>query len=98
MGVGSTVEFTDWATDILNRAQQAAARFNPEVKIRLASTTAGVEAVLAAEQDPTDRPVPCGEMTLYVEAGLEGLVDCKEPHDQLVLRPTGSFPNPKGEH
>ncbi|MCJ7831991.1 MAG: hypothetical protein MUP92_00910 [Actinobacteria bacterium] len=93
-----TVEFTEWATEILNRAQQAAVRFNPGVKIRLARTESGVEAILAEEPEATDQAVTCGEMTLFVEQGLEGLVDCKEPHDQLVLRPAGSFPNPKGEH
>jgi len=36
-------------------------------------------------------------MTLYVEHGLEGLVDVEEPHDHLVLRPAGSIPNPR-EH
>ena len=28
--------------------------------------------------------------TLYAEAGLEGIVDVVEPHDQLILRPPGS--------
>ena len=34
---------------------------------------------------------------LFVEDGIEGLVDVVEPHDQLVLRPIGSAPNPR-EH
>jgi hypothetical protein len=83
------VEFTDWARDILNRSQQAAARFNPDAKIRLASTAAGVEALLTDRPDPTDRPVRVDEVTLYLEDGLEGLVDVEEPHDRLVLRPSG---------
>jgi len=93
-----TIELTEWATDILNRAQSAAARFDPNATIRLCRTPSGVEAALAAEPGPDDQPVEVGEMTLYVEAGLEGLVDCKEPHDQLVLRPLGSTPNPQGDH
>lgn len=92
------IEFTEWATETLGRAQQAAARFDPDVKIRLARTLAGVEAVLTDEPEPSDQPVQTGDMTLYVEAGLEGMVDCREPHDQLVLRPAGSAPNPRGEH
>lgn len=93
-----TIEFTEWATDILNRAQTAAVRFYPDAKIRLCRTPSGVEALLAEAPEPDDRPVAAGAMTLYVEAELEGLVDCKEPHDQLVLRPLGSPPNSHGDH
>lgn len=93
-----TIEFTEWATDILNRAQTAATRFYPDAKIRLCRTPSGVEAMLAEQPEPDDRPVETGDMTLYVEPDLEGLVDCKEPHDQLVLRPLGSAPNSHGDH
>ncbi len=92
------IEFTEWAADILNRSQAAARRFNPDARIRLARTAGGVQAILTDRPDPTDRPVDVGEMTLLVEAGLEGLVDIEEPHDRLVLRPAGSVPNPRGEH
>ena len=93
-----TIEFTDWATEILQRAQEAAARFNPDARIRLCATRAGVEAVLTDEPDPTDTEIAAGNMTLYVEAGLEGLVDCREPHDELVLRPADATPNQRGVH
>jgi hypothetical protein len=92
------VEFTDWARDILNRSQQAAVRFTPDAKIRLARTATGVEALLTDQPDPTDRPVDVDEVTVYVEDGLEGLVDVEEPHDRLVLKPPGSSPNVRGEH
>lgn len=88
-----SVEITDWAKDILHKSQTAAVRFNPDAKIRLTETGGGVEAQLAAEPAPDDRPVELEDMTLYVEAGLEGMVDVQEPHDQLVLRPAGSTPN-----
>ena len=92
------IELTDWATDILNRAQRVAVRFNPEARIRLARTAAGVEAVLTDEPEPTDTSVVVGAMTLFVEDGLDGLVDCREPHDELVLRPLGSIPNVHEDH
>jgi hypothetical protein len=92
------VEFTDWARDILGRSQQAAARFNPDAKIRLARTAAGVEALLTDRADPTDNAVQVDEVTVYVEEGLEGLVDVEEPHDRLVMKPAGSPPNVRGEH
>jgi len=90
------IEVTDWARDILNRSQEAARRFNPEARIRLARVDGGVQAVLADSPEPTDEELVVGDMTLYVEAGLEGLVDIEEPHDRLVLRPAGSRPNVRG--
>jgi hypothetical protein len=92
------IEVTDWAKDILNRAQEAAQRFNPEARIRLARFGNEVQAVLSPGPDPGDREVQLDTMTLYVEEGLEGLVDVEEPHDRLVLRPLGSPPNPRGDH
>ena len=92
------IEFTDWATDILNRSQEAARRFNPRAKVRLARTPSGVQAMLTEEPVDGDEAVQAGDMTLYVERGLEGLVDVEEPHDRLVLRPHGSVPNVRGEH
>ncbi len=92
------IEFTEWATDILRRSQEAATRFNPDAKIRLARTARGVEAILTDEPADTDRPVSAAGFTLFVEEGLEGLVDVVEPHDQLVLRPAGSTPHPRGAH
>jgi hypothetical protein len=92
------IEVTEWAADILNRAQSAARRFDPDVFIRLTRTGGGIEATLADGPQPTDQQVVVGDMTLYVEAGLDGLLDIEEPHDRLVLRPAGSTPNPRGEH
>lgn len=92
------VEFTDWAKDILSRSQQAARRFNPDAVIRLARTGGGVQALLAEGPEPGDHAETAGEVTVYVEHGLEGLVDVEEPHDRLVLKPPGSTPNVRGQH
>jgi hypothetical protein len=92
------IEFTDWAKDILERAQSAARRFDPDVRIRLARVSGTIQATLAGAPSPNDQEVDVGEMTLLVESGLEGLVDVEEPHDRLVLRPSGSTPNVRGEH
>ena len=90
------IEFTDWAREILNKSQAAASRFNPNVKIRLARVGGAVQAVLAEGPEPGDQPAQVDGMTLYVEGGLEGLVDVEEPHDRLVLKPLGSPPNERG--
>jgi hypothetical protein len=92
------ISFTDWATDILTRSQEAARRFNPDARIRLMRTPSGVQAVLTDKVEAADEPVQVGEMTLYVQPGLEGLLDVEEPHDRLVLRPAGSAPNVRGTH
>jgi len=90
------IEVTEWARDILTRAQEAARRFDPEARIRLARIDGGVQAVLTDSAQPGDREVEVGDMTLFVEDGLDGLVDVEEPHDRLVLRPAGSAPNVRG--
>jgi hypothetical protein len=92
------IEVTDWARDILNRSQEAARRLNPDVKIRLSRIEGHVQAVLTEQPQPTDETVEVGGMSLYVEAGLQGLVDVEEPHDRLVLRPLGSSPNVREPH
>jgi hypothetical protein len=93
------IDVTEWAREILGKSQQAAARFNPDVKIRLGRNLGGsVQAMLTDSPEPQDQRVDLGEMTLYVQHDLEGLVDIEEPHDRLVLRPLGSPPNVRGEH
>ncbi|MGH2572649.1 MAG: hypothetical protein ACRDGU_04065 [Actinomycetota bacterium] len=92
------IELSDWAKEILDKAQVAARRFNPDARIRLARIGGAVQAVLTDLPQPDDQVVEFGTMTLYVERGLEGLVDVEEPHDRLVLRPAGSEPNVRGEH
>jgi hypothetical protein len=96
--MGSVIELTDWARDILNRSEAAARRFNPDARIRLARVGGAVQATLTDAPAPEDQALEVGSMTLYVELGLEGLVDVEEPHDRLVLRPSGSTPNPRGQH
>ncbi|HJP64701.1 MAG TPA: hypothetical protein VKA30_00185 [Actinomycetota bacterium] len=92
------IEFTEWARDILQRAQTAAARFDPQARVRLARVGPGVEAILVHAPEPGDIEADAGGVVVFVEQGLAGVVDVEEPHDRLVLRPAGSTPNPRGEH
>ena len=84
------VAFTEWAIEILSRADEAARRFNPDVRVRIVRDGSGVRFELTDEAVTTDRIVdhPSG-FTLLVSEGLEGTVDVVEPHDQLILRPPG---------
>ena len=92
------IEVTDWAQDILQRSQEAARRLNPKARIRLAGAGQEVQAMFIDQPGPNDQAVHAGELTIFVEPGLTGLIDVEEPHDRLVLRPSGSTPNVRGEH
>jgi len=92
------IEFTEWATEILQKSDQAARRFNPDARVRLARVGGVVQAGLTDSPDPADEEIRIGPATIYVESGLEGLVDIEEPHDRLVLKPKGSPPNARGSH
>lgn len=93
-----TIQLTDWAREILRRSSEAARRFNPDAKVRLARVSGTVQAVLTDAPSPDDQAVDIGGATIYVEAGLDGLVDIEEPHDRVVLKPPGSVPNPREAH
>ena len=90
------ISFTDWAIEILSKAETAARRFNPEARIRVMRDGASVRFELTDEPEPSDAVVDRDGFTLFVQDGLEGLVDVEEPHDRLVLRPLGSTPNQRG--
>ena len=85
---GSMLEFTDWAIRILTRSHEAARRFNPDATVRVYRKAGGVEFTLVDGPQPGDRVVEREDFTLYVEPGIEGVIDVVEPHDQLILRPS----------
>lgn len=82
-----TIDFTDWATEILQRTHAAARRLNPDVNIRLHRSGGGLEFSLTDERHEGDAHVARSGFELWVEPGLEGTVDVVEPHDRLILRP-----------
>jgi hypothetical protein len=92
------LEFTDWAKEILQRSVQAARRFDPDAKVRLARVGGTVQALLTDRPAPQDVRFELDQATVYVEEGLEGLVDIEEPHDRVVLKPPGSPPNAREPH
>jgi len=92
------LEFSDWALDILRRSHEAARRFNPDATVRVSRKGSGVTFALTDRAESGDRTLDEHGFVLFVEDGIEGLVDVVEPHDQLVLRPLGSPPNPREHH
>jgi len=93
-----TVEFTEWAKEILERADSGARRLNPDARVRLIRSGTVMEAVLTDAPGPDDVVVSIGESTIFVEQGIDGLIDIEEPHDRIVLRPSGSQPNKREDH
>jgi hypothetical protein len=93
-----TVEFTEWAKEILERADTGARRLNPDARVRLVRSGTAMEAILSDAPGPEDAVVSIGESTIFVEQGIDGLVDIEEPHDRIVLRPAGSQPNVREDH
>lgn len=87
--LGAMLGFTDWAVEILSRADAAARRFNPDARVRLVRETSGsVRFELTDEASPGDETIEHpGGFTVLAEPGLEGTVDVVEPHDRLILRP-----------
>ena len=94
------IEFTEWAIEILSRADQAARRFNPDARLRvLHDATAGVKFELTDEPHQADTVIERYGFTLFVERGLDGTVDVIEPHDRLILRAPGDPERSvRGEH
>jgi Fe-S cluster assembly iron-binding protein IscA len=80
------IGFTDWAIEILSKAEEAARRYNPDARIRVVRDGAGVRFDLTDEPEPSDAVVDREGFTLFVQHGLEGVVDVVEPHDRLILR------------
>lgn len=91
--------FTDWAIEILARADAAARRFNAEARVRVVRGDGGVRFELTDEPAGGDVVIehPSG-FTLFAEPGLEGTVDVVEPHDRLILRPPGDDERSVREH
>ena len=52
-----TLEFTDWAIDILRRTHEAARRFNPAATVRIHRTGGDVAFNLTDERDVGDELV-----------------------------------------
>lgn len=85
----AVIEFTQWATEILQRTWQAARRYNPDAMVRLERSSEGVVFTLTDERVEGDASISGDGFELFVEEGLAGTVDVVEPHDQLILRPPG---------
>ncbi len=81
------IEVTPRAREVLARASASARRFDPEARIRIVRDGAGIRSGFAHGPEAGDRVFEEDDLIVFVEAGLSGVVDVTESHDQLVLRP-----------
>ena len=78
------LRFTDRARDALEASYAAAVRWNPDVRLRLARTGRELRAQLAESPEPGDEAFDVGSITVFVEPGVEGVVDAGE-HNVLTI-------------
>ena len=81
------MEVTESAAGVLARAYDAAARFNPDAKIRIFRRKGDIQTGFADAPRPGDRVIEHEGMTVYVAADVgEGTLDTSPEHDHLILR------------
>jgi hypothetical protein len=79
--------FTERATEAVALFHKAAARWDPEAKIRLERDGASLAPKLAAGPEPGDITLEVGGVTVLVPDGLDGVVDAGD-HNELTVAPS----------
>jgi hypothetical protein len=81
------MDISETASAVLERAYDAAARFNPDAKIRVYKRNGEIQTGFADAPEDGDVVVEHEGMILYVAADVgEGLLDTTLQHDHLVMR------------
>jgi Fe-S cluster assembly iron-binding protein IscA len=80
------LEITEQAAEVLERAYDAAARFNPDARVRVYSEGGRVQTGFADTPEPGDTVVEHEGLTIFVGQGIEGTLDVSSQHDHLVVR------------
>jgi Fe-S cluster assembly iron-binding protein IscA len=80
------LEITEAATAVLERAYVAAARFNPDARVRIYTAGGTVHTAFTDAPDATDAVVEHEGLTIFVAAGIEGTLDVSAEHDHLIVR------------
>lgn len=83
---GQDIHITERATAVLQRAADAAVRFNPDAKIRLHMRGAVLETSFSDAPDEGDQIVEHEGLTLFVSPDVTGTIDASEEHERLVLK------------
>jgi hypothetical protein len=81
------LQISEQATDVLERAHEAASRFDPDARVRIYRRGDVIETGFAHEPFPGDQVVEHAGLTLFVEEGIAGVLDTSAEHDHLLVRP-----------
>ncbi len=81
------MEISESAAAVLERAYDAAARFNPDARVRIYRRKGEIETGFADEPFEGDRTVEHDGMVLFVATDVgDGVLDTSQEHDHLVVR------------
>ena len=78
------LRFTYRAREALESFHAAAVRWNPDVRLRLALAGVELRPELADSPEPGDETIDVGSFSVFIEPGLDGLVDAGE-HNVLTI-------------
>jgi hypothetical protein len=80
------LRITDEAAGVLERAYDAAVRFNPSVKVRVSRVGSRIEVGFTDHPSPGDEVVMVGDIIVFIESGISGTLEAVQPHDHLMVR------------
>jgi hypothetical protein len=81
------LEIDETATEVLARAYDAAARFNPKAKVRIFRRKGEIQTGFADAPQEGDAVIEHEGMTIYIAPDVgDGTLATSLEHDQLVLR------------
>lgn len=81
------IQVTDDAKEVLVRAYQAAARFNPDARIRISLRAGEIETSFVSDPEEDDEILQVEDLTIIVARDVgEGILDTSEEHDRLILK------------
>lgn len=84
------LEITESAAEVLERAYDAAAAYNPEARIRVFRRGGQVETGFADAPQSGDETIEHQGMVLFVAGDVgEGILDTSEEHDRLIVKTPG---------
>lgn len=84
------LKITRSAAEVLERAYDAAAGFDPQAKVRIFRRKGEVQTGFADRPEPGDEIIEHEGMTLYVASDVgEGTLDTSTEHDRLLVREGG---------
>ena len=84
---GAMLQVTEEAKEVLARAYTAAARFNPDARIRIALRGEEIETSFVSDPEEDDEIIQVDDLAIIVARDVgEGILDTSEEHDKLIVK------------